>query len=295
MRTLLFLAASALALTAAGCAPKAPTARAALDCPASQGDLTRKSASADGKTCIYTSAGGAEVTLQLVSTAGGVDTALSGIETSLLATRVADADKNGDTAAKDDGQTPAVADAKAKASAAQAEAEARGDAAKGSIEMHADVDGKTKVEGDFKVDGKDTDAVNVEMRNGKTVVTESKDGTTRVNLPGIHVVANDKDDSAQVSIGPIKIDAGGDASTVRIRRDVRLRGEALNPERRGIRATFIYTGKDLPDGYNFVGYEAGGPKRGPITVAVVKSKAGDLDDDEIYPDVKKLVRKNGGV
>ena len=86
-----------------------------------------------------------------------------------------------------------------------------------------------------------------------------------------------------------------DAAVATIIEDVRLRGEALNPERRGIRATFIYTGIDLPSGYHFVGYEAGGPKTGPITVAVVKSKAGDAEDDELYPDVKKLVRRNGGV
>jgi len=293
MRPLLLLAGSALAITATGCAPKAPNARAALDCPASQGDLTRTSASADGKTCIYTSSGGAEVTLQLVSTGGNVDSALSAIEARLLATRVPNAaDKDG---AEGKSETPEKADAKSAASAADAEAQARSDSAKGGIELSADLDKGVKVDGRFDVDGKQTDAVNVEMKGGRTVVTESKDGTTRVNLPGIHVEANDHDDSARVQIGPIKIDAGGDASTVRIRRDVRLRGEALNPERRGVRATFIYTGKDLPGGYNFVGYEAGGPKRGPITVAVVKSKSGDLDDNEIYPDVKRLVRKNGGV
>ena len=82
---------------------------------------------------------------------------------------------------------------------------------------------------------------------------------------------------------------------MRVRRDVRLRGEALNPNRRGVRATFIYTGVDLPAGYRFVGYEAGGPKRGPITVAIVKSKSEGPDGGDLYPDVKKLVRKNGGV
>lgn len=293
MRALYLLTASALALTASACAPKAPTARTALDCPARQGDLTRTSASADGKVCTYTGASGAEVTLQLVSTPAGVDQALAAIETNLLADRVkpGDAVKDGEG----EGKAPAKADAKAQASAAQAEADAKGDAAKGGIEMHADADGHVKVDGKFKVNGKDTDAVNVEMKGGKTVVTESDDGTTRVNLPGIHIEANDNDDSAKVQVGPIHIDAGGGRNTVRIRRDVRLRGEALNPERRGIRATFIYTGVDLPSGYHFVGYEAGGPKRGPITVAVVKSKAGDAEDDELYPDVKKLVRKNGGV
>jgi hypothetical protein len=290
MRPLLLLAASALALTTAACGPQTPKARAALDCPTRQGDLTRTSASPDGKVCTYSTSSGAEVTLQLVSTQGGVDTALANIETNLLANRVKPTEEaKGEDAKGKDGK------ASANAGASQAEAEARGDAAKGGIELHADADGNVKVDGKFKVDGKDTDAVNVEMHDGKVVTSESQDGTTRVNLPGIHVVANDRDDTARVDVGPIHIDAGGDSNTFRMRRDVRLRGEQLNPERRGVRATFIYTGKDLPDGYRFVGYEAGGPKTGPIAVAVVKSKSDGPSGDELYPDVKKLVRKNGGV
>ena len=277
MRPLYLLAASALALTAAACAPKAPAARAALDCPVRQGDLSRTSASPDGRICTYSGAGGAEVTLQLVSTQGGVEQALSAIETNLLAQRVepADGEKGGEKGG------PAKAGNDAVKDADKAAKDAADDARQSGL--------------DIKVDGKNVDAVHVEVKGGKTVVTEADDGTTRVNLPGIHVVANDRDDSAQVSIGPIHIDAGGGRNTVRIRRDVRLRGEALNPNRRGIRATFIYTGIDLPDGLHFVGYEAGGPKTGPITVAVVKSKAGDAEDNDLYPDVKKLVRKNGGV
>ena len=277
MRPLYLLAASALALTATACAPGAPTARAALDCPVRQGALSRTSASPDGKVCTYAGAHGTEVTLQLVSTQGGVDQALSAIETTLLAQRVAPAESGKDG---EKGE-PAKAGSDAVKDADKAIKEAAEDARQSGPPA--------------KVDGKSGDGVHVEMKDGKTVVTKSDDGDVRINLPGIHVVANDNDDSAQVSVGPIHIDAGGGRNTVRIRRDVRLRGEALNPNRRGIRATFIYTGIDLPDGYHFVGYEAGGPKGGPITVAVVKSKAGDADDNDLYPDVKKLVRKNGGV
>ena len=284
MRPLLLLAASTLILGAAACAPQMPKARAALDCPATQGDLTRTSAAADGKLCTYSTSGGAEVTLQLVSTTGGVDQALAAIETTLLAGRVAkaeDAKAEGASAegAQDDVKIPAKADN--APSADKAVREATEDSSQHGLNL--------------KVNGKDVDAVHVEMKGGKAVVTEAGDGTTRVNLPGIHVVANDNDDSAQVTVGPIHIDAGGDGATVRMRRDVRLRGEALNPERRGVRATFIYTRGDLPDGYRFVGYEAGGPKSGPITVAIVKSKSDGPDGSELYPDVKRLVRKNGGV
>jgi hypothetical protein len=267
------LAASALALTAAACGPKTPPARAALDCPLTQGSLTRSSASPDGKVCTYADRDGAQVTLQLVALTGGLDTTLSGIETALLANRAAPSPE----AAK--GAGPAKADPQARADADKAVREAQQDS--GVAPAHAE--------------GRGEDAVNVEMDHGQALVTESADGTTRVNLAGIHIVANDGDDSARVQVGPIRVEAGGDAATIRIRRDVRLRGEALNPDKRGVRATFIYTGHDLPDGYRFVGYEAGGPKAGPITVAIVKSRVDEDSTGRVASDVRRLVRKNGGV
>ena len=112
-------------------------------------------------------------------------------------------------------------------------------------------------------------------------------------MPGIHV--SEEGDNAKVRIGPLKVDASGDDTTVNIYRDVRMKGEALSPQKRGLRATFIYTGKDLPAGYRYVGYEAGGPKAGPLTVAKVRSKVDTESGDKIYHDVQELVRRNGGV
>ena len=278
MKPLYLIAASALALTAAACGPKTPVARAALDCPTNQGDLTRTSASADGKICTYTTSGGAEVTLQLVSVQGGVDSTLSAIETNLLANRV----KPDPNAKPKDGEAAKDGD-KAKASAEQT--------------VHDEVDREVeRAVAEATADASDS-GVHVEVsKDGKSSVVTEDGGTTRVNLPGIHIVANENDDTAKVRVGPISVDAGGDGATVRMRRDVRLRGEQLNPEKRGMRAMFLYTGDDLPNGYRYVGYEAGGPKRGPITVAVVRSKSeGPHDGDEIYSDVKRLVRMNGGV
>jgi len=269
MKPLYLVAASALALTAAACGPKVPVARAALDCPPSQGDLTRTSVSPDGKACTYTNVGGAEVTLQLVNVTGSPDATLAAIETTLLANRAAPS-----ATVEADAKTPAQAVKTATADAAK-------DAAKAAKEAADDTKGVTV---QVRVD-----------KHGDTGIVTEDGGTTRVNLPGIHVVANDSDDTANVRVGPLTIDAGDDGATVRMRRDVRLRGEALSPEKRGLRAMFLYTGDDLPEGYRFVGYEAGGPKRGPITVAVVKSKSEGPDGGDLYPDVKKLVRKNGGV
>lgn len=290
MKALYLAAVSALALTAAACGPKVPAARAALECPAEQGDLTRTSVAPDGKTCTYASADGAEVTLQLVSVQGSVDSTLAGIETHLLADRVKPA------------ETALSGDAKAAAEGASAEVKPGTPAETKSAAMAAEQAAREAAEDtkgyaiNGKIEGKHADSVDIRMKDGKTVVTENDSGVTRVDLPGIHIVANDDEDTAKVRVGPININAGGDAATIRIGpRDVRLRGEALNPERRGMRATFIYTGDDLASGYRFVAYEAGGPKRGPITVAIVKSKVEGVDEDDLQRDVRRLVRKNGGV
>jgi len=271
MKPLSLACVSALALTAAACGPKVPAARAALDCPNTEGELTRTSVSPDGKACTYVTKNGAEVALQLVNVTGSADATLAAVETNLLANRTP-APKD-ETSADDKGAKPVEA-AKASPEAVKAAEKAR-------QEAHDDTRGVTV-------------SVLLDDKDGKGVVTEGG-GKARVNLPGIHVVADDANDTADIQIGPLKVNANEDGSTVRMRRDVRLRGEAFNPDKRGLRAMFIYTGRDLPEGYRFVGYEAGGPKRGPLTVAVVKSKLDGPDGHEIYPDVKKLVRKNGGV
>lgn len=285
MKPFNLLAASGLAMTLAACGSEPPPVRTALECPPTQGDLTRTAAAADGKACTYVTSGGAEVSLQLVSAPGGPDAALANIETTLLAGREA---AKPDAEAKDTGAS--AADAKEKPAAAADDKDLGKSAAQAAQEAHADTQGLSL---DIRADSDAGRRVRVEG-SGRGVVTDI-DGTTRVDLPGIHIVANDRDDTANVRVGPITVNAGDGAATIRMRRDVRLRGEALSREKRGIRATFVYTGDDLPSGYRFVGYEAGGPKAGPITVAIVRSKDGEDADGDIYPDVKKLVRKNGGV
>lgn len=97
-RHFLILTTAAAALGLAACNPphphahrsrdswSAPKTISVLDCPTSQGDLTRKSAAADGKSCVYVSDSGAEVTLQLASLNGGdVGAVLDPIGTALRA------------------------------------------------------------------------------------------------------------------------------------------------------------------------------------------------------------------
>lgn len=264
MKLPMLVACSALALSA--CTGQSARAVARLDCPSTEGDLTRVSAAADGKSCVYRSSEGAEVVLELVALRGDAQATLAAVEKQLLTDSAAEA-AAGEPAA------PPTAGAGTAADAAKAHAEALADAG-GSASQD-----RSKMLGVGTTDGPEGE-------------------TARVSLPGVHIVATDHadgSDEAQVQIGPLKIDARDDDTTVRIWRDVRLRGEAFSREKRGLRATFIYTGKDLPAGYRYVGYQAGGPKTGPLTVAKVRTKSGTEEGDNINHDVEELVRRNGGV
>jgi hypothetical protein len=258
MKFLLFVAASALPLATGACAPK-PVVRAALDCPATQGDLTRTNVAADGRTCTYRTNEDVEVSLQLVNTNGDPRSALKVIETALVGTLAPAA-----------GATAALPASKATTDdAARTIAQAEQDAG-ASVSVDVDVDG------------------------GRVVTSAAEGGeTTRIDLPGIHIIAGEND--ADVRVGGITINASDDKATVRIVKDQRLKGEAFSREKRGLKATFIYTGENLPNGYRFVGYEAAGPKAGPLTVAVVRMKQQDEDHHGILPDVQRLVRRNSGV
>ena len=262
MKTTLLIAASALTL--AGCQARAP-AVAKLDCPTTEGDLTRISVSNDGKTCAYRSKDGAEVSLELIPVSGDAQATLARIETELRSTpgpMSADAEA-------------AQADVSAKiADASRAQASVTAIAAEvARVQAEAEADAGIQVGGGGNGDG-DTDS-------------------GRIDMPGIHISGDSE--NANVKIGPLTVEANGDDTTVNIYRDVRMRGEALSREKRGLRATFIYTGKDLPAGYRYIGYEAGGPKAGPLTIAKVRSKVDTESGDNINQDVRELVRRNGGV
>ena len=275
MKPLVLLATSALALSAAACAPGvAPTARATLDCPATEGDLTRTSVSADQRTCLYTTRGGNEVSLRLIAAPGGYEAVLAPIEQELQ-TEIA-TDPQG-AVAKIAGAT--AEDARPKAASADAKG-AGADAVKAAREAAEDAGREAK-----DTDRDDTAGVRIDASRGKGE-------HAHIDLPGIHINADDSG-KADVNVGMIHVNAGENGAVVRIARDVRLRGEAFSRQRRGFRATYILAQDNLKDGWKAVGYEAGGPKSGPVTVAVVKVKARDHHD--VFDHVKRLVRKNGGV
>lgn len=287
MKTQLILAASTLALGAAvaACTPsKPPAARAALDCPAVQGELSRTGVSPDRRTCTYRTGTGDEVTLQLVSTGGDPEGALRGLEGQLMA-------QVGQAAAVQATAEPAKASAKAEAAAEPTSAAQAADQAAKDASASAKVDAKVETQGEVREDVEvNVPGLRVETREG------GRDGDrTQVRLPGIHIVADEGKDEANVKIGGTTIVAKDDAATIRMFREVRLKGEAFSRVKRGVRATFIYTDKAAPAGHRLVGYEAGGPKMGPLTVATVRSGVDRHDASDAYDDIKRLVRRNGGV
>ncbi len=267
MRMLAFTAASALALSAAACAPHVNyAARTRLDCPDNAGQLTRTSVAPDGRSCLY-KAGGVDVTLQLTPVSGDATTTLNAIEAQLVGPSQA----AGATSDKVQAATGHGADASAKADAASSSA-----AAKAAQQAAADAGSKTAHDSDWNT-----------RDHG-----DHEDDEAHVNLPGLHINADNG--GAKVDVAGIHIDANDDSQTVRMSHDVRLQGQAFSPEKRGVRATLIVRRDNLPDGYRFVGYEAAGPKTGPLTVALIKSHDEMDHDSRLYRDIRRLVRRNGG-
>lgn len=276
MRLTTVAAVSALALTTAACGPHINyAARTRLDCPDHQGRLTRVSVSPDGKSCGY-QAEGVDITLQLTPVTGDATTTLNAIEASLVG-------PGGKVEAASAPSQPAVANASPTASkdasqaAQEAAADAGGRSSGGSADWNADEKAGVSV-------GKD--------RHGVHVDSDSDNDRAHVSLPGLHIDADDN--GAKVDVAGIHIDANDTNATVRMMHDVRLRGQAFSRERNGIRATFIAHRDDLPGGWQVVGYEASGPKTGPLAVAIMRSHDDIHDDGRLYGDIQRLVRRNGG-
>jgi hypothetical protein len=113
---------------------------------------------------------------------------------------------------------------------------------------------------------------------------------SEVNLPGLHITADDR--KAQVVVGGMHVDASETGAVVRKAREVKMRGNPFVLERRGYRASLMIARDDEASGFPLIGYEAGGPKTGPLTVAIVHATG---HDHGVFAQAKSLVRRNGGV
>ena len=255
----------------------------ALQCPDSLGSLTRKgSARADGAVCTYTGPRGAEVELHLVTLGDdGADPILKRFEAGLLAVMpqtAADISRSAADAARADADAARADADSARAEADSARAEAEADArANGADSAHVTAPGmKVDAEGD----------------------------RASVHMPGIHVEADG--DKADVRIGGITIHANdGDASvnghltTGDNEKAVSFQARDNAAEIRtrspgeAVRQTYLLTdNRASPNGWRTVGYEARGPRTGPIVIATVRSR--ERNADGVFDDAKELVTLNVG-
>ncbi len=238
-----------------------------LQCPQTQGTLTRKgSASAGGTVCSYVGPRGTEVSLHLVALDDGSSaTALKAFEQRL----------SGD-----------LPQALAGLEQAQAEAErdaARADATDAAAEASASSGERASVRGP-----------------GMEIDANGDDATVR--LPGLRIET--RGDQASVSIGGFHIDADdgsgsvdiqgkedGDSVSIRARNDsAEIRASAAGE---ATRASWILTdNRPSAEGWRLVGYEARGPVGGPLVVATVRSR--DRDRGRAFEDAKDLVTLNVG-
>lgn len=228
-----------------------------LQCPETQGSLTRKgTAQAGGKVCVYAGPRGAEVTLHLQPLDGAtVDEVLKAFEDRLSA---------------DMPKTIAAIDASAAEDRAQVEtAASSGDRAKVEAPgVSVEAEGDTA---NIRAPGLsiDADGERASIRIGGISI-DADDASSQVNIEG----ANDE--------GSVSVQAASDATRVR----TRASGDAT-------RATWIVTdGQTTGIGWRLVGYEARGPVGGPLVIAVVRAK--ETGEDPVFEDARALVTLNVG-
>ncbi|HEX8470611.1 MAG TPA: methyltransferase type 11 [Brevundimonas sp.] len=254
----------------------------ALQCPESLGALTRKgSAQADGTVCTYTGPRGAQVELHLVTLDDdGADPILKAFETRLLASMphtAADISRSTADSARADANA-----ARADAQAARADAEAAG--ADARAEADANPDSAHISAPGMKVDA-EGDRASVHMPG---IDVEADGDKADVRIGGFTIRANEGNASinGRLTTGDntdsVNINARDNAAEIR----TRAPGEA-------IRQTYLLTDNRPSDaGWRTVGYEARGPRTGPIVVATVRSRESNADG--VFDDAKELVALNVG-
>jgi len=123
-----------------------------------------------------------------------------------------------------------------------------------------------------------------------------------IRLPGVTIKAGNS--GADVNVGGpdgAQINANNDGAEIRVQRNVEIDGKTVESETRrrkhgddGVYSRFILASDKATDGWAVVGYEARGPKGGPLVVATLKAKRGHDSDDDSFSDASDLVRHNVG-
>lgn len=262
-----------------------------LNCPETQGNLTRVSAAPDGRSCVYRSDEGEDVTLSLLPLDGrSPQAALTPVETELRA-----------IAPRGDSQDGGWSDAD------QDKAEAEADKAQGEADKARAEADKARAEADTAAGGRDHDTGHSHDHTKVDlpfvhVDADDHDGHDRakVDVPFVHVDADD--DKAHVKVFGVTIDADNDNANVHTNWGSKSAVIKAGPQGAEIRAAdtrhgaadmlFILAGDHAgPSGYHSVGYIARGPSGGPLVVATFKSKVNHHQDFHDH-DVDQLVQLN---
>lgn len=123
-------------------------------------------------------------------------------------------------------------------------------------------------------------------------------GSADIDFPGLQIKADDG--GARIRIGGIRIDADDGGAQVKVGDETVINATDAGAEIRqnesegdGIQQTYILASEEARNGYNVVGYEARGPKAGPLVVAVVRARESRSQHD-LFDDMKDLVEHNVG-
>ncbi len=124
-----------------------------------------------------------------------------------------------------------------------------------------------------------------------------------ISLPGVSIHA--RDERAKVQVGGIDINADHDTDTVHIQGgsgplgpksqftvDAHNGGAIIRSKAMGenVHASLIIASETPgPDGWRAVGYDAVGPKSGPLVVATIKARNGQHDD--VFEAARRLVTR----
>lgn len=242
-----------------------------LDCPEAQGNLKRTAVAADGLSCTY-AGDGSEVVLKLVAVSNDPARALEPLEAEVKALFPAEP-------AQPVPPTPPAKPGEAPAS------------------------------GEVKKDKVSMPGIHVETEEGA-----GKD-KAKVRLPGISVDTDG--DKAKVKILGMEVDHDDDANETRMVQetwrsnngdfeivtadgDVNIRGDRFSvggKRRSGYRSFFVKTTQASDATWKLAGFEAQGPKRGPLVVAMVKAKDSSESDGEgkhLFRDATALVKMQFG-
>jgi hypothetical protein len=250
----------------------------ALQCPQTMGSLTRKgSAHAGGSVCTYTGAKGAEVSLHLVKLDdSSVDEVLQAFQNRLSAEMPLTLARlrAAETAAAADAARADAEAARADASAARADAEAaRADAVAAAEVTTVQMPG---VQIETRGDNADVKLPGINI--------ESRGDRSSVRIGGINIQSNDGTGSVNIRSGDDRVSIQSHADSTEVRTSTG--GEST-------RITWVMNDPEASEaGWRLVGYEARGPKGGPLIVATVRSR--DNERGRVFADARDLVALNVG-